>query len=79
MSDLAKSCVPIRRIEAATYGKDLDSTPNALPATAQHKAEAGQINAGHWQADEVVSTAGPRFALSKMDSIDSIVKDALVL
>ena len=79
MSDLAKSCVPIRRIEAATYGKDLDSNSNALPATAQHKAEAGQINAGHWQADEVVSTAGPRFALSKMDSIDSIVKDALVL
>jgi len=57
----------------------LDSNSNTLPATAQHKAGAGQINAGHWQANEVVSTAGPRFALSKMDSIDSIVKDALVL
>ncbi len=79
MSDLGKSCVPMCWIEAPTYGKDLDSNSNTLPATAQHKTAAGQINAGHWQANEVVSTAGPRFALSKMDSIDSIVKGALVL
>ena len=41
MSDLGKSRVPIRRIEATTYTKELNSNSNTLPANAQHIVAAG--------------------------------------
>ena len=77
MSDLAKSCVPIRRIEATTYTKELNSNSNTLPATAQHIVAGGQTSAGPGQVIEVASTAASLF--SKMDSIESIVKGARIL
>ena len=77
MSDLGKSCVPIRRIEATTYANDLDSNSNTLPATAQHIVAAGQTRAGPGQVNELGSTAASLF--SKTDSIDSIVKGARIL
>ena len=61
MSDFGKSCVPICRIEATTYAKDLNSNSNSLPATAQHIVTAGQTSAGLGQVNEVASTAASLF------------------